>query len=862
MRIFFIFLCSCLFLTANATHYRAGDIVYEHVDGLTYKVTVTSCTNTLSTADSDSIFIDWGDGTSERIPRVNIVTIAGNNQLNDYVGFHTYAGPDAYEVCAWDQNRVAGITNINSSSQIAFSVQALIVISPFIGNNSSPILLNPAKDRACVNRLFIHNPAAYETEGDSLVYEMLPSTGNECDVIPLYEFPHLAGGGIMSVNAQTGDLVWDVPQLQGLYNVAIRIYEYREGVLVGYITRDVHIDVGLCNNNPPVIAPIADTCVNAGDVLNSNVSATDVDDHNMNLDAFGGPFQVNQPAQFNVTTDQNGFIQGQFSWATDCEHVIAGLYHVSFEANDLNDPGADIPLSDVEGFSIRIVAPAPTGLTVTPAANNMDISWDPSVCANASGYKIYRREGSYGFTPSHCETGVPAYTGYTLVGTTSGHASTIFTDQIGLAYGEEYCYMIVACFPDGAESYASDEVCNGLSLELPVITNVSVGETDVAAGVDTVRWVHPLELDVQQWGPPYQYELYAGSGFTGNGALIFTSPTENDFNQLPTEYLNTSINTLNEPHHYRIRFFSNGVVVGDATLASSVFVAAAPSDNAVTLTWSENVPWTNTVYEVYREDAGSLTLLGTTPEQTWVDTGLLNGVSYCYVVKSTGAYSDPLLPSPLENWSQEVCAVPVDLTPPCPPELTVNSDCEYGENELLWTNPNNFCADDVVAYQVYFTPVEGEPFQLISTIPNSTDTTLFHGVNGSVAGCYYVTATDTFDNQSLALDTVCVDNCPIYVLPNVFSPNGDGVNDYFKPFPYRHVEDIQLYVYNRWGKEVFSTTDPDILWDGTSVETGEPVSDGVYYYTCTVFTVRLSGIEPINLTGYVQVFNERNPNSN
>ena len=52
-----------------------------------------------------------------------------------------------------------------------------------------------------------------------------------------------------------------------------------------------------------------------------------------------------------------------------------------------------------------------------------------------------------------------------------------------------------------------------------------------------------------------------------------------------------------------------------------------------------------------------------------MDTGLVNGEEYCYYVKSTGAYSDPAIVSPLMNWSQEVCGIPVDRTPPCPPTV-------------------------------------------------------------------------------------------------------------------------------------------------------------------------------------------------
>jgi gliding motility-associated-like protein len=100
---------------------------------------------------------------------------------------------------------------------------------------------------------------------------------------------------------------------------------------------------------------------------------------------------------------------------------------------------------------------------------------------------------------------------------------------------------------------------------------------------------------------------------------------------------------------------------------------------------------------------------------------------------------------------------------------------------------------------------------------------------------------------------VCGDNCPLYTLPNVFTPNSDQANDLFIPFPYRGVKEIDLKVFNRWGQVVFTTTDPAIRWDGTLNNEGEPVPDGVYFYACTVVFKHLTGSIPEVLKGYVHL---------
>mgnify|MGYP003635436524 CR=1 FL=1 len=83
---------------------------------------------------------------------------------------------------------------------------------------------------------------------------------------------------------------------------------------------------------------------------------------------------------------------------------------------------------------------------------------------------------------------------------------------------------------------------------------------------------------------------------------------------------------------------------------------------------------------------------------------------------------------------------------------------------------------------------------------------------------------DTVSFQIIAKD--CIE--PIF--PTIFTPNGDGVNDYFYiTIPY--VTCFDLVVYNRWGMEVFKTSTPEYPWDGRVVATGAPLPAGVYYYS-------------------------------
>ena len=69
-------------------------------------------------------------------------------------------------------------------------------------------------------------------------------------------------------------------------------------------------------------------------------------------------------------------------------------------------------------------------------------------------------------------------------------------------------------------------------------------------------------------------------------------------------------------------------------------------------------------------------------------------------------------------------------------------------------------------------------------------------------------------------------------VPNVFTPNGDGMNDEFRVV-YRSIKEFHCWVYNRWGHKVYEWTDPSKGWDGTIG--GRPAAEGAYYYVIRAF---------------------------
>ena len=65
--------------------------------------------------------------------------------------------------------------------------------------------------------------------------------------------------------------------------------------------------------------------------------------------------------------------------------------------------------------------------------------------------------------------------------------------------------------------------------------------------------------------------------------------------------------------------------------------------------------------------------------------------------------------------------------------------------------------------------------------------------------------------------------------PNVFTPNGDGQNDYFEIYGIdSSCINIKLSIYNRWGNEIFEAEGMEVKWDGT--QDGEILAGGIYFY--------------------------------
>ncbi|HEX3010361.1 MAG TPA: gliding motility-associated C-terminal domain-containing protein [Bacteroidales bacterium] len=848
-------------ITLKATHNRAGEITYRQISQYEFEFTITTFTYTLSAADRDALEIQWGDNSYSIAPRVQKDELPDFYRKNTYVVKHTFPGPGTYEIVMQDPNRNYGVVNIPNSVNVIFSVKTTMVINPVLGTNNTPVLLNYPIDKAAVHKTFIHNPAAFDIDGDSLSYKLTVCTKENGQPIENYSFPETDRPGTkIYVDSITGDLVWDAPKDSGIFNIAMNIEEWRNGIKINNIIRDMQVEVHDSKNNPPENPPLKNICIVAGDSIVLSLTSIDKDNDKVTQTATGGPFAVkSSPATFKNIVSDKGVATSVFRWLTDCSHVRKQPYTVVLKAEDNN---AGLKLVDLDNFNIHIMAPAPENLKARPSNNAIMIKWSKSICPNAAGYMVYRSTSSVPNVTDSCVGGIRAGSGYELIKTLSGRSDTTFTDNnqgTGLHLGINYCYRVVAFFADGALSYPSDEACSTLIPGNPSLLQASVTKVDDVNGEVYVSWAKPVKLDTIPALGPYEYIVYRSNNLSGNNfAPIKTYQTAN---LLDTFIVDGGLNTKVYPYVYKVELYNNAsgnrFLIGNAEVASTMYPDLLPQDNQVQIKFARNVPWLNERYVIYRQNKATLAFdsVGTTDTELYVDQNLANNVEVCYRVKSYGFRELNGARFSNINWSHVNCTTPIDTTKPCAPTLNVNSICDSSVNVITWNNPNLTCANDVVSYKLYYKNQINSDMQMLAEINDPNVTTFRHVSKETLAACYQITAIDSFGNESIPSTMLCIDNCIGYDLPNVFTPNNDGQNDIFKSYnPNTYVKKVNMKIFNRWGKLVFKTENADINWDGRDIDTKNFVPTGIYYYICDVFEPRLTGVEARTITGFIHLY--------
>ncbi len=949
-KIFYLFFFGFfLNFSSFGTHLKGGEITVKRVSDktLTFEFTLTTYTED-NAANRDQVDVNFcfGDGSGiHKVARCcGTPQNIGNGTLkNIYKYTYTYpAAALSYKVSVAIPNRNEGVLNITRSVEVPFYVETVFSINAGLGQNSTPLLLNPAVDlTAVVGQPFIHNPNAVDAEGDSLAYRLSVSKTGDENICSGLSRGTMAPGftqpndslSTFTINARTGDLIWNVPRQVGKYNCAFIIEEWRNGVKISETVRDMQIEVKDLDNRPPKLTVPPDVCVVAGSKVQGTITATDIPSKTgrtdpMTIVSTGNVYAIDtvysiKPAYatFVSAANQTGTATGIFNWQTNCLHVTKQPYDVFFKVSDTPpiSNGISEKLVDSKIWKIRVLAPSVSNLStsIKQGANAIIVSWENYTC-NLSNAQIilYRKQGNcLEAINGTCSTGM-TLPGFTEIARLKSNVTQF--EDINVGKNKNYVYVAVVTFlnENGVEdvSIMSNTSCIYIPTSVPIITNVSVKKTDTNLGEILVKWTRPIKLDTNLYKGPYYYQVLRADGTTSTDFKNVSALLPGQIKPAiaDTSFIDIGLNTSNKIYSYKVKFYyseKGQIVLMDASnQASNVYLYGQSSNsNKIDLAWVADVPWSNDfqIHRLYREypsKSGQLNQIAdvsVASQSTFVysdngkdnfekdgkfDVVLKKDSTYCYVIETIGEYKPLLSNVKLVNASRKICFVagtesnsnpggsgnsgeePSNNLKPCPPVLKVeNLDClkmnesktcvfDSFTNSLNWVPATGTNCDlNIVKYNIYYSPTENGNFKLIST----TDLLSYkHVKTDFIRGCYYVTAVNSRGLESSKSNVVCLDNCPNFELPNLFSPNGDLKNDIWLPmYCPRFVNKIVCKIVDRYGQIVYEY-EGDINqfgWDGKN-KAGNFAAPSTYFYECSVtFDIEDENLKRRYLKGWVEL---------
>jgi len=274
-----------------ATHIVGGELVYEHLGGSQYAITLIVYRDCLSgQADFDDpaaigIFNSSGnlvqslnfslDSVVTLQSTINSSCVTAPNNVCTEAGYYTDVVtlppiPGGYTISYQRCCRNAIIQNIQDPGDVGATYVATIPGSESQPDNSSPFWNNLPPLYICVNLPFEFNHSAFDADGDSLVYSLCAPFEGASSTAPQPNPPStppytqiqwqspfgindMLGGTVpLTIDPSTGQIN-ATPDAQGTYVIGLCVSEFRNGVLLGETRRGVQISVVNCQ--APVAIP-------------------------------------------------------------------------------------------------------------------------------------------------------------------------------------------------------------------------------------------------------------------------------------------------------------------------------------------------------------------------------------------------------------------------------------------------------------------------------------------------------------------------------------------------------------------------------------------------------------------------------
>ncbi len=719
--------------TNSTTITPSGIRIYDNVTNL-QPYTESLNGNLISTTVislGDSCYTPTGVCVEQRV-YTKTITLADN--------------PNGYYI-AWDiccRNNL--ITNIDNPTSSGSTFYVQIPDPALAGGNCSPNFGSyPTDGYFCltndINNPFIIDPMVTDADGDSLVYSLVDPYDDGNSSKPFQSITWATGGyslanilgnttlPAMSINSSTG-IITCYPENIGVFVFAIMVEEYRNGVKIGEIVRDVQYSALGCTLDSPPVINLADTvAIYVGDTICVDMTVSDSDGADtiyvtptsLDFDLAGTYIAPTNTGtsylydNFNNTgvadsmlyfQDLGTVYQGvgeillRYCWAPECGDLDS-TYHVNLLAYSLGCSGSDTTQKEVVFDVVHDAAPA-----------------------------------------------------ITLDG---------FTDTISVTVGDLICFDLMIRDTVGTDT---------LSI------NIQSPNFDLPG-----NYIQPQTINGEQY-----YTNFFSTDTTFFDPLVWNT----DFDQyqgvglVPFRYcLTPGCETIDET--FELDLAANTIGCGSSdTVYQTLYVDIQYQPDSVAFDIPDNITVsfdTEICFELLTND-----------------------------INQTG--------------------FPLSIEP-------INSEFDY---QNAYVTPNN----DVNGY--YYTNFQGmdtlriDNYSYANGIVQGVDTVAIRYCWTPQCGDvvlqnyhldYKATLHTTCFNFSETKAMNVVVDPPVgevKPIPNIFTPNGDDQNEFFELTGSNDpcFDEMEVTIYNRWGRKVFESTDPEFQWNGTN-KGGKDCAEGVYF---------------------------------
>jgi gliding motility-associated-like protein len=444
-------------------------------------------------------------------------------------------------------------------------------------------------------------------------------------------------------------------------------------------------------------------------------------------------------------------------------------------------------------------------VTVNYLAGTTTLGWEQSTSTDVQGYNIYISYDNIS---------------YSLIGSVAGIANTTFTYGASNANNVVEYYKIAAF--DGACPANQSVLSLANHYQRSIHTTVVL---DTCLSINTVRWNRYINIPTGlagykvlaslNGGPYTQLSVTPDTFFIHSGLVTGTQYC----------YIITAFNNART-----ITATSNRACVNVTLPVSPSFsylkTATVTSSTSVNISAEVDIAADVSSYNVYRttnpaaaySKIGSIPFSGTSPIFFTDNSASTSTTSYYY--KIVPVNNCLLETTPETNIGRTIL-------------LSGIAD-EALNNTLTWNDYSTWIGN-VSSYNIYRSDDGGLTFSIIANIPfggGNTYTDNVFNSTGTGNYFYYVQALEgggnSYGSDSSNSNIVEVKENPILFIPNAFNPG--GINPLFQPKgSFIKKDDYRFMIFDRWGKKIFETTDPQEGWDGTYG--GSLLPEGMYVYS-------------------------------